>query len=89
MITTVLRWNGFEKVIEADEALHPARIEMVLGEHIYERVWGETSHFIAMWAFEFVKVDEEGRRIYEATSDPFESIVEAALAPASPPETVV
>lgn len=75
----VLRWRGFEKALREERPLHETRIEMTLGEHIVDRVVGDSGapRWINLWAFEFKEVDGEGRRVYEATADPYESTVEA------------
>jgi hypothetical protein len=70
----VLRWKGFERVLPPDGPYHEKRIEMTLGEHVVDRVVGESGapQWIPLWAFDFKEVDSEGRRVYEATKDPYE-----------------
>ena len=65
----VLRWKGFEMVREREQPFHPGRMEVMLGEQ------GLDDYF-SLWAFEFTKVDDEGRRIYEAAGNPYQGVVE-------------
>lgn len=78
-LTYVLRWRMFEWVWCPEKPLHEQKIEMTLGEHIVDRVVGKSGapKWLFLWSFDFKEVDSEGRRVYEATSDPYESIVEA------------
>lgn len=74
----VLRWRGFEKLLRTEKPYHETMIEMTLGEHIVDRVVWESGapRWINLWAFEFKEVDSDGRRVYEAAKDPYESVVE-------------
>ena len=79
-LTYVLRWKGFEWALSPEKPYHEQKIELTLGEHIVDRVVGNSGapKWIPLWAFDFKEVDSGGRRVYEATADPYESIVEAA-----------
>lgn len=72
MITYVLRWNGFEQVIETGNPFPHPRIEILLNGplKVIEPAEEGKSALLPLWAFEFVKVDEEGRLIYDATTNP-------------------
>lgn len=76
----VLRWKTFEYVLPETEpgSYRGDRIEMALGEHIVSRVVEESGapRMLDLWAFDFVKVDADGRHVYEAKLDPYEDIVE-------------
>ena len=74
--TYVFRWNGFEMVREQDEKLrHPDLAEIMLGQEISELVHGKLQKFIQLWQFKHVGEDEEGRLLYDAVADPYESVV--------------
>lgn len=72
MITHVLRWNGFERVVKSEKPLHDDRIEIAMGSlfSVVTPTPTEEPAFIKLWVFQFAEVDEEGRRIYNATTDP-------------------